>query len=160
MGASLFNQTFHHSVKPNLCDVIDEQPFGNMGPTLHPVQKDLVLKLHHLLEQEAEALKRLLGAKAGAIGKYAEGSDPNATVATLARLKSDVASRRLHEEGVSTSEVYGPVVPPSICALAVFRLYCRTIYSIGTQKHNSRVDCQKLGKTEVVVMIASLAQKI
>lgn len=68
-----------------------------------PAQQDLVLKLHHLLEQEADELKRLLGAKAGTVGKLT--SDPMATRATLARLKTDVASRRMHEAGVSTSEV-------------------------------------------------------
>lgn len=66
-------------------------------------RQDLVLKLHHLLEQEADELKRLLGAKAGAVGKHT--SDPMATRATLARLKTDAASRRMHEAGVSTSEV-------------------------------------------------------
>lgn len=69
------------------------------------VQKDLVLKLHHLLEQEADELKRLLGAKAGAIGDQSAVSNESATQVTLARLKTDIASRRLHETGVATLEV-------------------------------------------------------
>lgn len=68
-------------------------------------KQELVIKLHHLLEQEADELKRLLGARAGAAGGLPFGVDENATKATLARLKTDLASRRLHEAGVSTSEV-------------------------------------------------------
>lgn len=82
--------------------------------TLNPAQQDLVLKLHHLLEQEADELKRLLGAKAGTIGKHT--SDPMATRATLAWLKTDAASRRMHEAGVSTAEVPA-FVRPSFCTV-------------------------------------------
>lgn len=64
-----------------------------------------MLKLHHLLEQEADELKRLLGAKAGAISDQPDGANDNATRATLARLKKDLASRRLHEAAMSASEV-------------------------------------------------------
>lgn len=64
-----------------------------------------MLKLHHLLEQEADELKRLLGAKAGMVGNQVVGAAESATRATLARLKTDLASRRLHEASVSTSEV-------------------------------------------------------
>lgn len=68
-------------------------------------QQDLVMKLHHLLQQEADELKRLLGAKAGVVGDQPAAAVEKSTKATLARLKTDLASRRLHEAGVSTSEV-------------------------------------------------------
>lgn len=64
-----------------------------------------MLKLHHLLEQEADELKRLLGAKAGVVGEQPAEVADNAARATCARLKRDMASRRLHEANVSTSEV-------------------------------------------------------
>lgn len=64
-----------------------------------------MLKLHHLLEQEADELKRLLGAKAGVVGEQPSEVADNAARATCARLKRDIASRRLHEANVSTSEV-------------------------------------------------------
>lgn len=65
-----------------------------------------MLKLHHLLEQEADELKRLLGAKVGGSGgDQPDGANENATRATLARLKKDLASRRLHEATASASEV-------------------------------------------------------
>lgn len=64
-----------------------------------------MLKLHHLLEQEADELKRLLGAKADTISGQPDGSNDNATRATLALLKKDLASRRLHEAAMSASEV-------------------------------------------------------
>lgn len=63
------------------------------------------MKLHHLLQQEADELKRLLGAKAGAVGEQPATAVEKSTQATLARLKTDLVSRRLHEAGVSTSEV-------------------------------------------------------
>lgn len=63
------------------------------------------MKLHHLLEQEADELKRLLGAQAGVVGDQPLAVVEKSTRATLARLKADLASRRLHEAGVSTSEV-------------------------------------------------------
>lgn len=65
-----------------------------------------MLKLHHLLEQEADELKRLLGAKAGAIGDQPDGANDIDTRATLTRLKKDLASRRLHEAAMSASEVH------------------------------------------------------
>lgn len=63
------------------------------------------MKLHHLLQQEADELKRLLGAKAGTVGDQPVAVVEKSTRATLARLKTDLVSRRLHEAGVSTSEV-------------------------------------------------------
>lgn len=63
------------------------------------------MKLHHLLQQEADELKRLLGAKAGVVGDQPAAAVKKSTRATLARLKTDLVSRRLHEAGVSTSEV-------------------------------------------------------
>lgn len=63
------------------------------------------MKLHHLLQQEADELKRLLGAKAGVIGDHPPAAVEKSTRATLARLKNDLVSRRLHEAGVATSEV-------------------------------------------------------
>lgn len=63
------------------------------------------MKLHHLLQQEADELKRLLGAKGGVVGDQPAAAVEKSTRATLARLKTDLVSRRLHEAGVSTSEV-------------------------------------------------------
>lgn len=67
------------------------------------------MKLHHLLEQEADELKRLLGGRAGAMagkgGVPGGAVDEDATRVALSRLKTDMASRRLHEAGVSASEV-------------------------------------------------------
>lgn len=67
------------------------------------------MKLHQLLEQEADELKRLLGGRAGAMASQSGGGavDEAATRATLSRLKTDMASRRLHEAGTSASEVCG-----------------------------------------------------
>lgn len=63
------------------------------------------MKLHRLLQQEADELKRLLGAKAGVVGEQPAAAVEKSTRATLAQLKTDLVSRRLHEAGVSTSEV-------------------------------------------------------
>lgn len=63
------------------------------------------MKLHHLLQQEADELKRLLGAKGGVVGEQPAAVVDKSTRATLARLKTDLVSRRLHEASVSTSEV-------------------------------------------------------
>lgn len=63
------------------------------------------MKLHHLLQQEADELKRLLGAKGGVVGEQPAAAVEKSTRATLARLKTDLVSRRLHEASVSTSEV-------------------------------------------------------
>lgn len=67
------------------------------------------MKLHHLLEQEADELKRLLGGRAGAMASQGSGNgvDEAATRAALSRLKTDMASRRLHEASTSASEVCG-----------------------------------------------------
>ena len=63
------------------------------------------MKLHHLLQQEADELKRLLGAKGEVGGEQPAAAVEKSTRATLARLKTDLVSRRLHEANVSTSEV-------------------------------------------------------
>lgn len=69
------------------------------------------MKLHQLLEQEAGELKRLLGGKARAMANQGGGGagDEASTRATLSQLKTDVASRRLHEASTSASEVCGRI---------------------------------------------------
>lgn len=64
-------------------------------------------KVHHLLQQEAEELKRLLAVKSGdAAGQNVVNSE-DVTRETLLRAKTDLASRRLYEAAMSASEVVG-----------------------------------------------------
>lgn len=57
-------------------------------------------------------MKRLLGANPGTVTDQSKEAIGNVTRATLMRLKNDLASRRLHENAASTSEVRR-VVPTS-----------------------------------------------
>lgn len=63
------------------------------------------MKLHHLLQQEAEELKRLLGERPDNVAGSSNAVDSCPTRAMLARLKTGLAARRLHEAGASASEV-------------------------------------------------------
>eukprot|EP00752_Nemacystus_decipiens_P010330 g9202.t1 len=90
---------------PNVQELVDRmQKYHDDVEKEFTGQKDLVMKLHHLLQQEADELKRLLGAKGG-VGGEQPAVVEKSTRATLARLKNDLVSRRLHEASVSTSEV-------------------------------------------------------
>lgn len=64
-------------------------------------------KVHHLLEQEAQELKRLLAVKPGEIAGRNVVNSEDLTREALLRVKTGLASRRLHEAATSASEVLG-----------------------------------------------------
>jgi len=126
-----------------------------LNPLLFLCQ-DLVMKLHHLLQQEADELKRLLGAKSGVVGGQPAAVVEKSTRATLARLKTDLVSRRLHEAGVSTSEV---CCQPGIFALG-HPCYCMCCASGGTRKTHGLREAHRITKCTCAQQVSRFQHRL